>query len=360
MKAGWTTAAVAVLFLIMVPVSTAFGPDGDGDGFSDEDDSCPNLSGNSTEDRRGCPDYDGDGWSDPDDGWTGEDGADMFWRNPTQHADHDNDGWGDSSAQGATQIDYWPLIQSKHVAVITLGCAPSTIYVNAGQNVTVTCSIGNPTPQHLYLTVGVNASDAIVVDPFNDSIHLFPSESSGDRSDLLITITPSQTVADTLKLTAFGPGNDEIRNITIPIRPLEENPSLGAGLVDNAVGGALGEATDLVEAAEGELKKFDLNQRIVGFSIGVCFLLILSLVARRSRRRHFPGAHTPFKQSRKDRRKKRAAAKSTAKVSASSYPRVEIKQVRSHSASLTSFEPSDSSAIPDSGSGALGWTPSDD
>jgi len=361
MNAGRITTIVAFLILCLIPVVTAAGPDADGDGFADEQDDCPNVFGASTEDRHGCPDYDEDGWSDPSDGWTSEDGADMFWRNPTQHADHDNDGWGDSSAQGATQVDYWPQVQSKHVAVLTLGCSPSTLYLDAGLNATVTCSIGNPTPQHLYLTVEANVSDSILVTPFNGSLHLLPSGSSSDHSDLLISISTPQTVADTFRVVVFGVDGLEIRNITIPIRPREVNSSPGAALVDDAVDDALGGATDLVEAAGGEFKKFDLEQRIAGFSIGVLLLLILSLVARRSRHSRLPGAHTPFKESRKDRRKRHAAAKVADSSSVSMYPRTEVKLVRSRSLPLAGFEPSsDSSKSSISESGVLEWTPSDD
>ncbi len=35
-----------------------------------QDDDCPEVDGNSHEDRVGCLDSDGDGWSDPDEDWT--------------------------------------------------------------------------------------------------------------------------------------------------------------------------------------------------------------------------------------------------------------------------------------------------
>ncbi len=77
--------------------------DGDGDGYGDEpghdsSDDCPTRGGYSQHDRQGCPDYDGDGWSDPDDDWpVGPiDGADAFWKEPTQWRDGDGDGYGDN------------------------------------------------------------------------------------------------------------------------------------------------------------------------------------------------------------------------------------------------------------------------
>jgi len=66
--------------------------DSDGDGFGDEligyqGDSCPDVSGNSTQDRFGCIDSDGDGWSDEGDDLPSE---------PTQWNDRDGDGYGDN------------------------------------------------------------------------------------------------------------------------------------------------------------------------------------------------------------------------------------------------------------------------
>ncbi|MEE3083543.1 MAG: hypothetical protein VX320_05625, partial [Candidatus Thermoplasmatota archaeon] len=72
--------------------------DRDADGFGDSangdaPDSCPNHWGNSTMQdslgvqKLGCPDADGDGWADEDD---------RFPNEPTQYADEDGDGFGDS------------------------------------------------------------------------------------------------------------------------------------------------------------------------------------------------------------------------------------------------------------------------
>ena len=106
--------------------------DTDNDGYGDnpapanEPDECPNVWGNSTEDRFGCPDSDGDGWSDlnddyPDDGlqWSDSDGdgypdntddsrdpnpyggVDRLPNNPTQWDDTDGDGYGDNFANAS-------------------------------------------------------------------------------------------------------------------------------------------------------------------------------------------------------------------------------------------------------------------
>ena len=66
--------------------------DQDSDGFGDNQmgfqaDECPEIAGNSTEDRFGCLDTDGDGWSDT---------IDDLPNDATQHIDTDMDGYGDS------------------------------------------------------------------------------------------------------------------------------------------------------------------------------------------------------------------------------------------------------------------------
>ncbi len=77
--------------------------DRDDDGFGDRPegyhaDACPDLSGDSDEDRYGCPDSDSDGFSDPDAAWPAHpDGlADAFVNDSMQHWDTDRDGHGDS------------------------------------------------------------------------------------------------------------------------------------------------------------------------------------------------------------------------------------------------------------------------
>ncbi|HIF03945.1 MAG TPA: hypothetical protein EYQ80_00560 [Candidatus Poseidoniales archaeon] len=61
--------------------------DTDFDGFHDDDDDCPDVSGTSTEDQSGCEDDDGDGWSNT---------GDPFPSEPSQWADQDQDGYGDN------------------------------------------------------------------------------------------------------------------------------------------------------------------------------------------------------------------------------------------------------------------------
>ena len=68
--------------------------DSDDDGF-DEMDACPEVAGNSTEDRIGCLDSDGDGFSDADDSWNYTDGADVFPLRKDAWSDQDGDMWAD-------------------------------------------------------------------------------------------------------------------------------------------------------------------------------------------------------------------------------------------------------------------------
>lgn len=68
--------------------------DSDDDGF-DEMDACPDVTGNSTEDRVGCVDSDGDGFSDADSSWNYSDGADVFPLRKDAWSDQDGDMWAD-------------------------------------------------------------------------------------------------------------------------------------------------------------------------------------------------------------------------------------------------------------------------
>ena len=74
------------------PTDSTQWSDSDGDGYGDNlegnnPDACPDMGGQSSEDRLGCPDMDGDGWSDE---------GDYFPDEPTQWADSDMDGYGDA------------------------------------------------------------------------------------------------------------------------------------------------------------------------------------------------------------------------------------------------------------------------
>ena len=71
--------------------------DADGDGIGDNGDACPYQAGNiaAGSSEQGCPDVDDDGVSDLND---------AFSEDPTQSADGDGDGYGDST-QSLLQCD---------------------------------------------------------------------------------------------------------------------------------------------------------------------------------------------------------------------------------------------------------------
>ena len=86
---------------------------GDAPAPANNSDGCPNLYGNSTEDRNGCYDEDGDGWSNPTSGWPilftldCEDGADAFPTDASQWCDSDGgDGYGDNPS--GNNADFCP------------------------------------------------------------------------------------------------------------------------------------------------------------------------------------------------------------------------------------------------------------
>ena len=68
--------------------------DSDDDGY-DETDACPDVAGNSTNDRIGCLDSDGDGYSDADSSWNHSDGADVFPQRGDAWSDQDGDMFAD-------------------------------------------------------------------------------------------------------------------------------------------------------------------------------------------------------------------------------------------------------------------------
>ena len=106
--------------------------DRDGDGYGDNlegtsPDACPDMGGQSSEDRLGCPDMDADGWSDE---------GDYFPDEPTQWADSDMDGYGDAQQgyrgdacanQAGTSTRYllYDSAEDRVKTVSTYGCPDS-------------------------------------------------------------------------------------------------------------------------------------------------------------------------------------------------------------------------------------------
>lgn len=112
--AMWTAADGADAF----PADYTQWIDSDVDGYGNNPDgitpdSCPTISGTSTEDRYGCLDTDGDGWSDD---------ADAFPNEYSQWVDYDEDGYGDSAT--GVNPDECPLVFGTSTSDV-LGCPDS-------------------------------------------------------------------------------------------------------------------------------------------------------------------------------------------------------------------------------------------
>ena len=93
--------------------------DTDNDGF-DQNDSCPDIAGNSSLDRIGCLDSDGDGYSDVDGIWNLSDGADAFPFTSAAWSDGDGDGYADQPNLDIT--DDCPLRYGKSREIL-YGCS---------------------------------------------------------------------------------------------------------------------------------------------------------------------------------------------------------------------------------------------
>ncbi len=114
----WT---FCLFFLLSIPSVIAEESD-DMDDFTVENggDDCPEIWGNSTQDRLGCLDSDGDGYSDPDTNWTIENGADAFPSRNDSWLDFDQDGFPNHfGLEDSDDCPYTPG-QSK---VILKGCS---------------------------------------------------------------------------------------------------------------------------------------------------------------------------------------------------------------------------------------------
>jgi len=93
--------------------------DDDNDGF-DENDDCPNDSGNSSLDRNGCLDSDGDGYSDGNGSWNASNGADAFPLRSDAWSDQDGDTFADQPNLNIT--DDCPLNHGKS-RISLCGCS---------------------------------------------------------------------------------------------------------------------------------------------------------------------------------------------------------------------------------------------
>nr|MBC8517901.1 hypothetical protein [Euryarchaeota archaeon] len=154
-----------------------------------EDDDCPGINGDSTNDRNGCPDTDGDGWSDPDEDWSTADGADAFPNEKTQWADRDGDGFGDTNSFDAVLIDHFPDDENLHRAVLSVGCNPPDHTLPIGKSSYFLCTVKNEGLVPIRLTAEWDAKKGISISELPTKIDLEEHGLGGDQSELRLDFT---------------------------------------------------------------------------------------------------------------------------------------------------------------------------
>ena len=157
-----------------------------------QDDDCPEVDGNSHEDRVGCLDSDGDGWSDPDEDWTVDNGADAFPKENTQWADKDGDGWGDSSSFDANLIDHFPDDSNLHRAVLSVGCNPPDHTLSIGKSSHFLCTVKNEGMVPIRLYPNWDASSGVAIERIPQYIDLKTHGTIGEQSELRLDFTASE------------------------------------------------------------------------------------------------------------------------------------------------------------------------
>ena len=135
--------------------------DSDGDGYGDNlegtnGDNCPNEAGNAIYDLVGCPDNDQDGWSNS---------GDAFPERRSQYQDTDGDGYGDNNSPGAELADHWPEDPLRNTAEVLLECDPSEFEIDLAldSSLTFVCSVTNLIQNDLTVRMewkSLNAIDA--------------------------------------------------------------------------------------------------------------------------------------------------------------------------------------------------------
>ncbi len=180
---------VVILFALTIFVSTLFicSPVAGA-----QEDDCPGISGDSSEDRVGCPDTDGDGWSDPDENWTETDGADAFPDEITQWADRDGDGWGDASSFDANLIDHFPDDRNLHRAVLSVGCNPPDHTLAIGKSSHFLCTVKNEGMVPVRIYPNWNVTSGVEINSLPQYIDLKTHGSKGDQSELRLDFTATK------------------------------------------------------------------------------------------------------------------------------------------------------------------------
>ena len=130
--------------------------DVDGDGWSNFDDDCPLVNGTSTMDSLGCFDLDKDGWSDA---------ADAFPDVDSQWNDTDRDGYGDNNQPGAYLADHWPEDPAKNIAEVSMICDDEILQIDLKfeDMFSFSCTVENQMGKPLNLRLSIRQTT--VVDP---------------------------------------------------------------------------------------------------------------------------------------------------------------------------------------------------
>jgi len=182
MRSGTVTILMAtVLFVSLLSFTSP--------ALAAEDDDCPGINGDSTNDRNGCPDTDGDGWSDPDEDWGTADGADAFPNEKTQWSDRDGDGFGDTNSFDAVLIDHFPDDKNLHRAVLSVGCNPPDHTLPIGKSSYFLCTVKNEGLVPIRLTAEWDAKNGISISELPTKIDLEEHGFGGDQSELRLDFT---------------------------------------------------------------------------------------------------------------------------------------------------------------------------
>ena len=177
--------------------------DSDGDGYGDETqgtdgDACPNDYGTSTASNTlGCPDGDGDGWADQ---------QDAFPDQRSQQMDSDGDGYGDNATLGAFKPDHWPNDSSRSSASASMTCTPVSIEVDLAASgwFTFTCSVSTSMSSAFAATVSWQATSSIVGE---SSEHFLTfTAASGNTQAVTFSGTAETVGQHQLLLSAAEPG----------------------------------------------------------------------------------------------------------------------------------------------------------
>lgn len=196
-----------------------------------EDDDCPGINGDSTNDRNGCPDTDGDGWSDPDENWGTDDGADAFPNEKTQWADRDGDGFGDANSFDAVLIDHFPDDENLHRAVLSVGCNPPDHTLPIGKSSYFLCTVKNEGLVPIRLTAEWDAKNGISISELPTKIDLEEHGFGGDQSELRLDFT-AESVGISGGLLYFNESSDPEPIFSVALGVLVENSTPQASSSD--------------------------------------------------------------------------------------------------------------------------------